>query len=65
MNDSKLIDWMEMHCKTIFQKDWEDFSIEWFDCNGYPRRTDGCNLRDCILGAMIEQKDKKPQVDRR
>lgn len=53
MNDSQIIDWMQLHLVSIINVDTDKYFIEYWDNNSNIGKISGCSLRDCVIGAII------------
>lgn len=55
MNDSQILDWLQTHACEIGRTLDGRYAITWFDNKGREKDVYGINLRDCVLGAVLEQ----------
>lgn len=61
MDDRQILEWVEAHVIGIYRGYRKEFySIQWLDNHGHQRSTAGCNLKDCVLGAIL---DPQPMAD--
>ena len=59
MNDTNIVDWLQHHATALRLHDEDAFGnttyvLEWIDADAMPHTTTGCDLRDCVRGAVVE-----------
>ena len=58
MNDTNIVDWLQNHATALRLRDEDAFGnttyvLDWIDKNAMPHTTVGCDLRDCVRGAVV------------
>lgn len=59
MTDTEILDWMQQNATGIHEDINERMTVTWLDKSGIPRTTEGGNLRDCIRGAVADNRSRK------
>lgn len=58
MDDTQMIGWLQRHATALRLQDEDAFRgptycLEWIDNKAIPHKTTGCDLRDCVRGAVV------------
>lgn len=58
MDDTQMLDWLQHHATALRLQDEDAFRgatycLEWIDNEAITHKTTGCNLRDCVRGAVL------------
>lgn len=55
MNDGDILDWIQQFaCGFRHSLTEGEYYIDWFDKDGHIHATNGCNLRDAVIGAKLQ-----------
>ena len=64
MNDKQLLDWIQANaCGFRRGLNDDEYYLDWIDEGGHVQSTNGCNLKNAVIGAKLQREAAGGRVD--